>query len=324
MRLRPYGESGPLAVSVLRARAVPGHAGPRVGALRLAQGARADRDRGTTSSQRSSRPFVFRKYLDFDAYDGLRDVHRQIREQGRRNDYAPNIKLGPGRHPRNRVHRAGAADRPRRARAGAAGARNAAGARRHRRARAAARRPVARCATPTSFCATSSTGCSTATTARRSRCPTTPPSARRSPRPWRAAGRASFEATLARIGPRSPSTSRSLFGDAGAAHPTRRRRRGRGDGRRSVSGLRRRLARRRRRRHRARDAGGGRLRRSGRPPGDARARARERPLPAAAGAVAAALRRTRAAAAAPRRPRGGSGADAADRLSSACSACSRR
>jgi glutamate-ammonia-ligase adenylyltransferase len=41
-------------------------------------------------------PFVFRKYLDFDAYDGLRDIHRQIREQGKRRDYAPNIKLGPG------------------------------------------------------------------------------------------------------------------------------------------------------------------------------------------------------------------------------------
>ena len=41
-------------------------------------------------------PFVFRKYLDFDAYEGLRDVHRQISEQGKRNDYVPNIKLGPG------------------------------------------------------------------------------------------------------------------------------------------------------------------------------------------------------------------------------------
>src|SRR5208337_2694366 len=41
-------------------------------------------------------PFVFRKYLDYDAYTGLRDVHRQIREQGRRKDHARNIKLGPG------------------------------------------------------------------------------------------------------------------------------------------------------------------------------------------------------------------------------------
>ena len=39
---------------------------------------------------------MFRKYLDYDAYAGLRDVHHQIREQGRRKDYARNIKLGPG------------------------------------------------------------------------------------------------------------------------------------------------------------------------------------------------------------------------------------
>ena len=41
-------------------------------------------------------PFVFRKYLDFDAYDELREIHRQIGEQGKRYDYASNIKLGPG------------------------------------------------------------------------------------------------------------------------------------------------------------------------------------------------------------------------------------
>ena len=96
MRLRPYGESGPLAVPFSALEQYLDHAGPRVGALRLAQGARADRRRGTTSSTRSSRRSSIRKYLDFDAYDGLRDVHRQIREQGKRRDYAPNIKLGPG------------------------------------------------------------------------------------------------------------------------------------------------------------------------------------------------------------------------------------
>jgi len=46
--------------------------------------------------ERLIEPFVFRKYLDYDAYGGLRDVHRQIRGQGRRRDYASNIKLGPG------------------------------------------------------------------------------------------------------------------------------------------------------------------------------------------------------------------------------------
>ena len=39
MRLRPYGDAGPLAVPLRRARAVPDPAGPRLGALRVAQGA---------------------------------------------------------------------------------------------------------------------------------------------------------------------------------------------------------------------------------------------------------------------------------------------
>ena len=95
MRLRPYGESGPLAVPLssfeqylvaqgraweryawLKARPITGHSDTELAALVT--------------------PFVFRKYLDFDAYEGLRDIHRQIREQGKRRDYAVNIKLGPG------------------------------------------------------------------------------------------------------------------------------------------------------------------------------------------------------------------------------------
>jgi [glutamine synthetase] adenylyltransferase / [glutamine synthetase]-adenylyl-L-tyrosine phosphorylase len=95
MRLRPYGESGPLTVPFaaleeylitqgrtweryawLKARPLTGTRHDELGALIT--------------------PFVYRKYLDFDAYDGLRGVHRQIRAQGKRRDYAPDIKLGPG------------------------------------------------------------------------------------------------------------------------------------------------------------------------------------------------------------------------------------
>ena len=95
MRLRPYGESGPLTIPFsaleqylitqgrsweryawLKARPLTGVAHDELAELVL--------------------PFVYRKYLDFDAYDGLRDIHRQIREQGRRRDYAANIKLGRG------------------------------------------------------------------------------------------------------------------------------------------------------------------------------------------------------------------------------------
>lgn len=95
MRLRPYGESGPLAVpfSALEQYLITqGRAWERYAWLkaRPLTGGAHDELIGLI------RPFVYRKYLDFDAYDGLRDIHRQIRQQGRRRDYARNIKLGPG------------------------------------------------------------------------------------------------------------------------------------------------------------------------------------------------------------------------------------
>ncbi len=42
------------------------------------------------------RPFVFRKYLDFNAYDAMRGLHRQIRQEVVRKGMADNIKLGAG------------------------------------------------------------------------------------------------------------------------------------------------------------------------------------------------------------------------------------
>ncbi len=95
MRLRPYGQSGPLAVpySALELYLVTqGRAWERYAWLkaRAVTGARHDELYALVA------PFVFRKYLDFDAYEGLRDIHRQIGEQRKRSDYGPNIKLGPG------------------------------------------------------------------------------------------------------------------------------------------------------------------------------------------------------------------------------------
>jgi glutamine synthetase adenylyltransferase len=132
------------------------------------------------------RPFVFRKYLDFDAYDGLRDIHRQIGEQGRRNDYAQNIKLGPGGI-REIEFIVQALQIVRGGREPALRARGTLPA----LAAAAERgllppRPSMRCATRTCTCAISSTVCSIATTGRRRRCPPRPRNARRSRRPWAA------------------------------------------------------------------------------------------------------------------------------------------
>lgn len=43
------------------------------------------------------RPFVYRKYLDYNAYGAMRDLYAQIqREVARRGYMADNIKLGPG------------------------------------------------------------------------------------------------------------------------------------------------------------------------------------------------------------------------------------
>ncbi len=91
-RLRPYGSAGPMVPTLdfletyfvtqgrtwerlawLRARVV---AGPLAGAV-----------------QSLVTPFVFRRYLDFDAIDGVRDLHRQLRAE--KTD-PNNVKLGRG------------------------------------------------------------------------------------------------------------------------------------------------------------------------------------------------------------------------------------
>ncbi len=95
MRLRPYGDSGPLSSSFAALEnylVAQGRTWERYAWLKARP---LTGDRGA-ELERLIAPFVFRKYLDYDAYAGLRDVHRQIREQGRRKNYARNIKLGPG------------------------------------------------------------------------------------------------------------------------------------------------------------------------------------------------------------------------------------
>jgi glutamate-ammonia-ligase adenylyltransferase len=95
MRLRPYGDAGPLCSSFAALEQyliAQGRTWERYAWLK-ARPLTGDRDEELGALVA---PFVFRKYLDYDAYAGLRDVHRQIRAQGRRRDYARNIKLGPG------------------------------------------------------------------------------------------------------------------------------------------------------------------------------------------------------------------------------------
>lgn len=94
MRLRPFGDSGPLVCSF--------------GALEnylLTQGREWERYawiKGRALSGDADglyelvQPFVFRKYLDYGAYQSMRDLHSQIRREVQRRDKLDNIKLGPG------------------------------------------------------------------------------------------------------------------------------------------------------------------------------------------------------------------------------------
>jgi glutamate-ammonia-ligase adenylyltransferase len=95
MRLRPYGDSGSLTVSFAALEqylVTQGRAWERYAWLK----ARALTGERHAELAELVTPFVYRKYLDYDAYEGLRGIHRQIREQEKRRDYADDIKLGAG------------------------------------------------------------------------------------------------------------------------------------------------------------------------------------------------------------------------------------
>ena len=95
MRLRPHGDSGPLVCSfgalenyfITQGREWERYAWIKARAL---TGARF------SELNRISRPFVFRKYLDFGAFNAMRDLHAQIRREVMRRDRLQNVKLGPG------------------------------------------------------------------------------------------------------------------------------------------------------------------------------------------------------------------------------------
>ncbi len=98
MRLRPYGESGPLAMSFAMLEeyfVTQGREWERYAWIksRVIAGPCAE---GSTFMERITRPFVFRKYLDFGAYESMRDLHSQIRQEVSRREMHGNIKLGPG------------------------------------------------------------------------------------------------------------------------------------------------------------------------------------------------------------------------------------
>ncbi|MHB1678449.1 MAG: bifunctional [glutamate--ammonia ligase]-adenylyl-L-tyrosine phosphorylase/[glutamate--ammonia-ligase] adenylyltransferase [Sulfuriferula sp.] len=94
-RLRPWGEAGPLAMSYAAFEdylVVHGREWERYAWIK---------GRALTGSRLNElnaiiRPFVFRKYLDFNALSAMRELHAQIRREVIRHDRVDNIKLGPG------------------------------------------------------------------------------------------------------------------------------------------------------------------------------------------------------------------------------------
>jgi glutamate-ammonia-ligase adenylyltransferase len=95
LRLRPWGDSGPLAMGFamledyLVAQGRPWERYAWIKARPLT-GERHD------ELMQIVRPFVFRKYLDFGAFAAIRDLHVQIRREVARREMAHNVKLGPG------------------------------------------------------------------------------------------------------------------------------------------------------------------------------------------------------------------------------------
>ncbi len=97
MRLRPYGDSGPLAASfdaVADYYQLQGREWERYAMIKA---------RPVTGPARASkalmgllRPFVYRRYLDFGAFESLRSLKQQIVSEVERKGMQDNIKLGPG------------------------------------------------------------------------------------------------------------------------------------------------------------------------------------------------------------------------------------
>jgi hypothetical protein len=117
-----------------------------------------------------SRPFVFRKYLDFGAINAMRDLHAQIRREVARKDKVDHVKLGPRRHSRNRVHRPGLPANPRRPRPGTADPTDLSVLKLLAERKLIPPRPRASCAKPMFSCVVSNTACNTLKTSRPTCC----------------------------------------------------------------------------------------------------------------------------------------------------------
>ena len=98
MRLRPYGDSGALTMSFSALEEyleAQGREWERYAWIkaRVVSPALCP---ATLELMKLAQPFVFRKYLDFGAFESMRKLHAQIRQEVLRRDRLNNVKLGPG------------------------------------------------------------------------------------------------------------------------------------------------------------------------------------------------------------------------------------
>ncbi len=98
MRLRPYGDSGSLVISLAALEEyliTQGREWERYAWIK-ARVIAPEKSTAATELMALAQPFVFRKYLDYGAFESMRKLHAQIRQEVERRDRAHNIKLGPG------------------------------------------------------------------------------------------------------------------------------------------------------------------------------------------------------------------------------------
>ncbi len=97
MRLRPYGDSGPLAMGFEAMEEYYQHQGRdwERYALIKASPVAGDQDAGAVMIE-TLRPFIYRRYLDYGTFAALREMKEMISRELERKGFADNIKLGPG------------------------------------------------------------------------------------------------------------------------------------------------------------------------------------------------------------------------------------
>jgi len=97
MRLRPFGESGALAASFVAMEnyyLIHGREWERYAMIKARVVAGEERDGAQLMAM--LKPFVYRRYLDFGAYESLREMKALVMREVQRRDMAQNIKLGAG------------------------------------------------------------------------------------------------------------------------------------------------------------------------------------------------------------------------------------